>query len=74
MLHLHLLHEHKMCSPHMSLPVEQQTMRDIAQSYHDLSILARLRWKLKANPILPFHLAALDVTCTALACDESLTD
>ncbi|GJE84832.1 mediator of RNA polymerase II transcription subunit 13 [Phanerochaete sordida] len=74
MLHLHLLYEHKIHSPHMSLPAEHETLKDIAQSYYDLSILARHRWKLRANPVLPYHLAALDVTCTALACDESLTD
>lgn len=70
-LHLHLLrvHSHPSCSG-----IDSTLLEDIAQNYHDLSILARLRWKLRANAILPFHLAALEVMCTALATDESLTD
>jgi len=73
MLCIHLLHKTHPSQPSSS-PTEQTTLKDIAQNYHDLSILARHRWKLKANPILPFHLAALDEISAALTCDESFTD
>lgn len=72
-IHLHLLHSTSPLRP--SLPsAERTTLEEVAQNYHDLSLLAKLRWKLRANPALPFHLAALEVMSTALTCDESLTD
>lgn len=74
MLHLHLLDRiHPTAQPSTSL-TDRETLKDIAQNYHDLAILARHRWKLNANPILPFHLAALEVVCTALSCEESFAD
>ncbi|KAI0772549.1 mediator complex subunit 13 C-terminal-domain-containing protein [Trametes elegans] len=41
--------------------VHTEHMDDIVHSFHDLSVLARARWKLRADPALPFHLAALEV-------------
>ncbi|KAI9069534.1 hypothetical protein FKP32DRAFT_1559466 [Trametes sanguinea] len=41
-------------------------MDDIVRSFHDLSVLARARWKLRTHPALPFHLAALEVMRAAL--------
>ncbi|EKM59526.1 uncharacterized protein PHACADRAFT_181524 [Phanerochaete carnosa HHB-10118-sp] len=73
MLHIHLLHKTHLPQL-LSLPTEHAALKDIARNYHDLSVLARHRWKFRANPVLPFHLAALEVISTALACDEYLTD
>lgn len=74
MIHLHLLHTVRDSSGTSPPATERQVLEEIAQNYHDLALLAKLRWKLQANPILPFHLAALEVMGAALACDESLTD
>ncbi|KAH9853381.1 mediator complex subunit 13 C-terminal-domain-containing protein [Lenzites betulinus] len=41
-------------------------MDDIVRNFHDLAVLARTRWKLGADPALPFHLAALEVMRAAL--------
>lgn len=72
MLHLHLLYSYH--SPHATTIPDKTTFDEIAQSYHDLAVLAHLRWKLKANPILPFHLAAVEVMSSALTCHDSLLD
>ncbi|KAJ6488252.1 mediator complex subunit 13 C-terminal-domain-containing protein [Mycena vitilis] len=45
---------------------------DITQSYHELAVLCAARWKLGqmgADPILPFHLAAVDAMRAALERD-----
>lgn len=42
-------------------------MDDIVRNFFDLSVLARARWKLRADPALPFHLAALEVMRAALS-------
>ncbi|KAI0329947.1 hypothetical protein GY45DRAFT_1251784 [Cubamyces sp. BRFM 1775] len=47
--------------------VHTEHMDDIIHSFHDLSVLARARWKLRAHPALPFHLAALEVMRAALS-------
>ena len=60
MLHIHLLHTLK--SPHSSLSMsDKETHLDITRNYHDLAVLAGCRWNLDANPLLPFHLAAVDI-------------
>jgi mediator of RNA polymerase II transcription subunit 13 len=41
-------------------------MQDVCRNYHELSVLAHSRW-LKANPILPFHLGALEIIDRALS-------
>ncbi|KAJ7252420.1 mediator complex subunit 13 C-terminal-domain-containing protein [Mycena haematopus] len=46
-----------------------QLHADITQSYHDLAVLSAARWKLSADPILPFHLAAVDAMRAALERD-----
>jgi mediator of RNA polymerase II transcription subunit 13 len=49
-----------------------QLHADITQSYHDLAVLSAARWKLAqmgADPILPFHLAAVDAMRAALERD-----
>lgn len=45
---------------------DDDILKEVATNYHDLSVLTRERWKLNANPILPFHLAALEVMQFAL--------
>lgn len=43
---------------------------DITQNFHELAVLARARWRLSLNPLLPFHLAAVEVMRMALDCDR----
>jgi len=67
MLRVHLLQSIK--SPLSSLnAADEETHLDIIHNFHELAVLAGARWRLdKINPILPFHLAALDVIDEALA-------
>ena len=67
MTHIHLLCTfHSSSYTHSSqvlscpVPDNQQLHRDITRNYHELAILAKARWKLDGNSILPFHLAAVD--------------
>ncbi|OBZ71892.1 Mediator of RNA polymerase II transcription subunit 13 [Grifola frondosa] len=48
---------------------DRETLHDITRNFHDLAVLARARWKLRADPALPFHLAALDVMRTTLSAE-----
>jgi mediator of RNA polymerase II transcription subunit 13, fungi type len=65
MLDVHLLHT--VHSPFSSLTIpDRETHADITRNYHELSVLADYRWKLNENPLLPFHLAALDAMDRAL--------
>ena len=69
MLHLHLLHTAKSARSSLAVP-DAETHDDITRNYHDLAVLAQARWWLKADPILPFHLGALQVMAMALSrCD-----
>ena len=64
MLHLHQLHSMRHRS---SLTLsDEDILRDVCRNYHELSVLAHSRW-LKANPILPFHLGALEIMDRALS-------
>lgn len=72
MLHLHLLGSVQ--SPHSTATADEVTLEEVARNYHDLSILACQRWRLRANPILPFHLAALEVMQLALDKGDVLVD
>ncbi|KAI8984928.1 mediator complex subunit 13 C-terminal-domain-containing protein [Trametes punicea] len=47
--------------------VHAEHMDDIIRNFHDLSVLARARWKLRTHPALPFHLAALELMHAALS-------
>ncbi|KAI0676690.1 mediator complex subunit 13 C-terminal-domain-containing protein [Trametes maxima] len=42
-------------------------MNDVIRNFSDLAALARARWKLRVDPALPFHLAALEVMRAALS-------
>lgn len=69
--YIHLLHTTK--SPRSSLTKsDQETHQDITRNYHELAVLAQTRWRLKANPALPFHLAALQVIHSALERGDAL--
>ncbi|KAI0637629.1 hypothetical protein C8Q77DRAFT_1086914 [Trametes polyzona] len=47
--------------------LHSEHMDDIVRNFHDLAVLARTRWKLRADPALPFHLASLEVMRAALS-------
>ncbi|KAI9507205.1 mediator complex subunit 13 C-terminal-domain-containing protein [Russula earlei] len=65
LLHLHQLHCTR--SHRSSLTVsDSDTLQDVCRNYHELSVLAHSRW-LKANPILPFHLGAVEIMGHALS-------
>jgi len=64
MLHLHQLHAAREDRSSLGIS-ESETLRDVCRNYHELSVLARSRW-MRANPILPFHLAALEIMDRAL--------
>jgi hypothetical protein len=44
---------------------DTDTLWDVCQNYHELAVLARSQW-LRANPILPLHLGALEIMDRAL--------
>ncbi|KDQ65114.1 hypothetical protein JAAARDRAFT_108506, partial [Jaapia argillacea MUCL 33604] len=65
MLHVHLLHTAK--SSFSSLTTtDEDTLAEITHNFHDLAILAQARFPKMATPILPFHLAALEIMHTTL--------
>jgi mediator of RNA polymerase II transcription subunit 13 len=64
MLHLHQLHTARSHRSSLTLS-DSDTLRDVCRNYHELSVLAQSRW-MRANPILPFHLAALEIMDRAL--------
>lgn len=71
MLHIHLLH----ALQHPTTPLDKDTLHsDITDNYHELAVLAGSRWKLGVNPILPFHLAAVEAMRIALDRDTERTD
>ncbi|TDL29003.1 hypothetical protein BD410DRAFT_779280 [Rickenella mellea] len=53
---------------------DRETHHDIVQNYHDLAVLAQARWRLQANPNLPFHLAALQIMHDAIGQSEGIVD
>jgi mediator of RNA polymerase II transcription subunit 13 len=64
MLHVHQLHFVRSSNSSLTLS-DADTLQDVCQNYHELSVLARARW-LRANPILPFHFGALEIIDRAL--------
>jgi len=65
MLHIHFLHVAK--SPNSSLTISDTvTHREITRNYYELAVLGTARWKFHTNVILPLHLGALEVMCSAL--------
>ncbi|KAI0699800.1 mediator complex subunit 13 C-terminal-domain-containing protein [Cytidiella melzeri] len=73
MLRLNLIHS--MHSVHAShIIADEVTLDAVTRNYHDLAVLTGCRWKLNANPVLPFHLAALEVVSSALSRSDIATD
>ena len=72
MLELHLMATAR--APHSSAADNEDALQEIARNYHDLSVLTHQRWRLKANPILPFHLAALEIMQLALDRGDAVVD
>ncbi|KAG6918518.1 hypothetical protein DXG01_013880 [Tephrocybe rancida] len=70
MLHLHLLHTVR--PPGATAPLEDDSTLHtaITQNFHELAVLARARWRLDVNPVLPFHLAAVEAMRIALGRDQ----
>ncbi|EGO27140.1 hypothetical protein SERLADRAFT_434909 [Serpula lacrymans var. lacrymans S7.9] len=65
MIHIHLLHSMK--SPNSSLSTsDHETHKDVTRNFHELAVLSESTHRLRANPILPFHLAALETMHGAL--------
>ncbi|KAI0346942.1 hypothetical protein BDW22DRAFT_476714 [Trametopsis cervina] len=73
MLRINLLHSTQSANA-VDTTGDKATMEEITRNYFDLAVLARCRWKLDANPILPFHLAALEVVSSALSRSDASTD
>jgi mediator of RNA polymerase II transcription subunit 13, fungi type len=65
MLRIHRLHNVKSRSSSYTAS-DAQTHEDATRNFHELAVLARARWQLRAHPALPFHLAALEVMREAL--------
>jgi mediator of RNA polymerase II transcription subunit 13 len=65
MLQIHLLHTASSSHSTMRIP-DTDTHVEITKNYHELAQLARYRWRMDVNPILPFHLAALEAMQVAL--------
>lgn len=73
MLRLNLLHS--VHPAHSSNPTSDvATLEETTQNYFELSVLTKCRWKLNANPILPFHLAALEVMASALNRSDAVVE
>jgi len=65
MLHIHFLHVIKSPSSSLTIP-DTETYKEITRNYYELAVLGGARWKLHASAILPLHLGALEVMCSAL--------
>lgn len=79
MLHIHFLHtlHTSPCSASVNTSTPQQITSlhaDITRNFHDLAVLARVRWRLGSNPVLPFHLAAVEAMRVALDRDQYSMD
>lgn len=73
MLHIHFLHTIK--SPHSSLTIpDPETHKEITRNFYELATLSQIRWRLTANPLLPFHLAAVEVMHATLEPGDSLSE
>lgn len=69
-LHVHLLYTISSRHNSTSSPDDSKVHEEITYNFYELSLLAKLRWKLRANPVLPFHLGAVEVMRTALERDK----
>ncbi|TFK27000.1 hypothetical protein FA15DRAFT_235562 [Coprinopsis marcescibilis] len=67
MLHIHLLKSYH-SNPSYSMPNDTTTHHDITHNFFELSTISA-RFRLKAKPVLPFHLAAVDCMWNCLNFD-----
>lgn len=73
MLRLNLLHS--VHSVHSNNAISDKvTLDEVTRNFYDLSVLTQCRWKFNANPILPFHLAALEVMSSALSRSDAVVE
>ncbi|KAF8628169.1 hypothetical protein AX17_006039 [Amanita inopinata Kibby_2008] len=70
MLHVHLLYSLLPSSSNSSYPDETKIHEEIAHNFYELALLAKSRWDLSSNPILPFHLGAVEAMRVALERDK----
>ncbi|KIJ70634.1 hypothetical protein HYDPIDRAFT_172404 [Hydnomerulius pinastri MD-312] len=63
-LHIHLLHSCRSPGSSLTIP-DNVTHQEITRNYHELAVLASLHGPL-GHPLLPFHLAALEMMHDAL--------
>jgi mediator of RNA polymerase II transcription subunit 13 len=77
MLHIHLLHVippvSSLLSPSTATTTADEVSKlhaDITRNFHELAVLAGARWRLGVNPLLPFHLAAVEAMRIALDRDR----
>ncbi|KAJ2926208.1 hypothetical protein H1R20_g10879, partial [Candolleomyces eurysporus] len=70
MLHIHVLkHLHPPGYPDTQLPPEASLQEEITRNFYELSVLSAIRFRLDRNPVLPFHLAAVESMRSCLDCD-----
>lgn len=71
MLQIHLLYAYQANDDADDASEQQRRlMEDISRNMVDLTVLAKNRWMRVANPILPFHLAAVESMDRALTREE----
>ncbi|KAG6885784.1 hypothetical protein C0993_009889 [Termitomyces sp. T159_Od127] len=70
MLHLHLLHNVRSPGSISSAQDMSSLHTAITHNFHELAVLARARWRLHVNPVLPLHLAAVEAMRIALGRDQ----
>ncbi|KAL4256866.1 Mediator of RNA polymerase II transcription subunit 13 [Pleurotus pulmonarius] len=71
MLQIHLLYTYEASDDSDDASEHQRRlMEDISRNMVDLTVLAKNRWMRVANPILPFHLAAVESMDRALTREE----
>lgn len=72
MFHIHLFETfHSPSASHTPSSRDDRILHaQLTQNYYDLSVLSKVRWHLSANPLLPFHLGAVEVMRVALDRDR----
>lgn len=73
MLHINLLHSIRMSGSTSSLS-DKEILDAVTRNFFELAVLTKCRWNLNANPILPFHLAALEVMSYALCRGDAVVE
>ncbi|PFH50555.1 hypothetical protein AMATHDRAFT_192998 [Amanita thiersii Skay4041] len=74
MLHVHLLYTILSSNANPPYLDDSKLHEEIAYNFYELSLLAKVRWKLNADPKLPFHLGAVEAMRIALERDRDRLD